>query len=94
MEQHCKSCGKLIRYLRHETTGNRAPIDVSVSPNGNIEILDDDTYRVLSGDAKAEALSKRPYGLYTNHFQTCVHADRHRPQRRQARPPRGHAQPI
>jgi len=66
-----------IVWAENDQTGKRAPLDITLSPKGNIRLLDDGRYRVLRGDERAEAIEQNPSGLYTNHFVTCPFADSH-----------------
>jgi len=66
----CKSCGARIYWLRHERTGNLAPIDVDVSFKGNIAVnLEAGTYTIHEG------------GSRRNHFATCEAAAKWRGKR-------------
>jgi hypothetical protein len=75
---NCRRCPAEIVWLRHATTGKRAPIDAQPDPNGNIEVdLEAGTYRIVSaaelGEARAIGLP-----LHLNHFATCPAAQEFR----------------
>jgi hypothetical protein len=68
----CRDCGAPVLWLKHVTSGNKAPIHPQPADNGNITInLELGTYAVHS----------RPGGLfhprYTSHMQTCPYAGRY-----------------
>lgn len=70
----CRSCSAPVYDLRHITTGKLAPIEVGLSPGGNVAIdLEAGTYRVLSG---LELAAARGAGseLRVNHFVSCPSA--------------------
>jgi hypothetical protein len=66
-------CGAHVYWLRHETTGRMAPVDVEPDPAGKGNIRIDPqagTYAVVAG----EALLLARYGgeaLRLNHWVTC-----------------------
>ena len=67
----CGSCGEPIYWLKHQRTGKAAPIEVKVTPAGNI--LTDvvrGTYCIANA---AEKLSY-PEWLHLNHFASCPQA--------------------
>jgi hypothetical protein len=60
----CRSCGRPIYWLRHETTGKHAPIDAERREGGNIAIdLEHGYYHVMPLVAGLPA--------YVNHFSVC-----------------------
>jgi hypothetical protein len=70
----CDACGAAIRSRQHITTGKRAPIDVEPVANGNIVLVGDTQYRVVTKTAPAQ-----PGELtYVSHFATCPDAQRFR----------------
>lgn len=71
MSDQCRSCEASVLWLEHKTTGKRAPIDRDPVPDGNIMVdLAGGTYRILTGDARQEAIDTG-YELHLNHFITC-----------------------
>lgn len=69
--QNCRSCGEPIYWLRHETTGKTAPVDLAQSAGGNLLInLDASTYR----NVPASEREAHKDWLHTNHFATCKDA--------------------
>ncbi len=69
----CRSCHAPILWLVNESTQKPAPIDAVPTPDGNILVNGNGTYRVL----KASERDDPPEGSYTrhtNHFQTCPDA--------------------
>ena len=74
----CRSCGEEVAWLRHQKTGNPAPIELAPAPDGlgNIRTnLDDGTYRVL-GKAELETIGPWRKVLSLNHFSRCPQAGR------------------
>jgi hypothetical protein len=70
----CRSCQAQVVWLRNTTTGKSAPIDQALVPDGNIVVdLEAGTYRVLTGDAREDAVD-RGDPLHFNHFITCPQA--------------------
>lgn len=67
--QQC-SCGVEIVMRAHTRTGNFAPIEFNSSPDGNIVILPDGTYAILT---KVEHVTYRG-PRHKSHFATCKHA--------------------
>lgn len=63
----CRGCGTRILWRRHETTGKLAPLDADPSRDGNIVIVDADTYRILP---KGHGSGGQPRHL--NHWATCT----------------------
>jgi hypothetical protein len=61
----CRSCGAEVILLRHELTGNWAPINATPDPAGNI-VID-----VKLGVYKIVPRQGRVGLLYTSHFATC-----------------------
>ena len=52
----CRSCGAEVWDLRHIRTGNTAPIEVRLSPGGNVTVdLEAGTYCLLSRGHLADA---------------------------------------
>lgn len=69
----CRACGEMVWDLRHEITGNRAPIEVKATTHGNIAVdLEAGRYRVVRG-VKPEGLE-----LHANHFMVCPEGARFR----------------
>ncbi len=59
-------------WLRHERTGNLAPIDVREGGNGNVLVLPNGRYCNLS---PLELLDpENAAKVHTNHFQVCPQA--------------------
>ncbi len=70
--QKCRSCGAPVIWLRHDRTGNLAPIDAEPGGNGNVLCLPNGHYVNLS---PLEMLDPDNQGqVHTNHFQTCPQA--------------------
>jgi hypothetical protein len=66
----CRSCGAEIYWLKHETTGRLAPIDMTPSPRGSCLVnLEQGAYRI--------AFERSSGTLYTSHFATCPQAGQH-----------------
>jgi hypothetical protein len=63
---NCRSFNAKVFWLKHEKTGKPAPIDVTPSNAGNIEI--DLAKRIYRNVGKGP-------GRHTNHFSTCPSAD-------------------
>lgn len=59
----CKGCGNRIVWRRHERTGKLAPIDAEATVDGNIVIVDGETYRIDKTAAGPR---------FTNHWATCT----------------------
>ena len=72
MTHHCK-CGAELIFRRHHETGRSAPIEPVPSVRGNIRILPDGRYEVLTGDRLREATGP----LYLNHYVTCAERRSH-----------------
>lgn len=66
MPDQCE-CGAQIIFRHHVKTGKPAPIESVPSPHGNIRILPQGQYEVLSGEPLAQATEP----LYINHYATC-----------------------
>lgn len=76
---HCTSCDARLIKLKHERTGNHAPIEADPSPNGNCVVdVDKGTYRIASKDERqAHARYVEQGGaafLRLNHFASCPNA--------------------
>lgn len=65
----CKRCGARIEWRRNDRTGKPAPIDAEPSPNGNILLVGEGTYRVLGKERDLFTDPGEP--LHLNHFATC-----------------------
>lgn len=63
----CRHCPARIIWRRHERTGNLAPIDADATSDGNIILVDADTYRIATA---ADGLDGRP--RFKNHWATCT----------------------
>lgn len=51
VQRACTSCGESVLYLRNDSTGNTAPIDLEPVADGNIVVdLEEGTYHVLRKD--------------------------------------------
>jgi hypothetical protein len=78
---YCAACGASILKLRNNKTNKVAPIDLSSTDSGNIEIdATAGTYRVIP---RAELEQRRLEGetvFYTSHFATCPEASSFRKQ--------------
>lgn len=69
----CRSCGAPVLWRAHAKTNRLAPIDARPNPQGNVYLLPDERYEVLTAaQRKAGWVPRTP--LHTNHFQTCPHA--------------------
>ncbi|MDP9350374.1 MAG: hypothetical protein M3P51_02360 [Chloroflexota bacterium] len=67
--QKCRSCGAPVIWLRHDRTGNLAPIDAEPGGNGNCLPIPSGHYVNLT---PLEMLDPDNQGkVHTNHFQTC-----------------------
>lgn len=65
--EKCRSCGAPIVWVKHQTTGRAAPINVDPDPEGNIVITDD-----MFGNPTYIIVTKSEPGTrYTSHFATC-----------------------
>lgn len=64
----CDTCKRPIIWRTHERTGKPAPIDAAPDPAGNIVLLDNRKYRVVS------PAMPEPGEKHTNHYQTCIDA--------------------
>jgi hypothetical protein len=76
-QEYCRSCSAPIYWLRNDTTGRPAPIDVRPVQDGPVIITADGGqlhYHVLS---KAEKDAGVSVTRYANHFQTCPNAKQH-----------------
>jgi hypothetical protein len=68
----CRSCGAQVYDLRNVGTGNLAPVDVAVVPDGTIRIdLEAGTYRIVGRDFRAGMESA---DRHKSHFATCPQA--------------------
>lgn len=68
----CHDCGRPVLWLKHVTTGNKAPIDPNPSVQGNVTInLELGTYAVHGRPGLV------PGPKYTSHMQTCPYAGRY-----------------
>jgi len=65
----CSSCDRPIMWKRHKTSGKWAPIDLQPVPSGNLLLVPDDPDFYRHAQPWDE-----PGDRYTNHFQTCPHA--------------------
>lgn len=74
--QQCRSCGRGILWLKHERTGNKAPIERIAVSDGNIAIDEErGTYRIVNTVTERDELVGR---LYVNHFARCPQSLEHR----------------
>ncbi len=65
----CSRCGAPIVWRKHDRTGNPAPIDTMPQLGGNVDVIDDHTYRLIPrADVGPERMG------YVNHFATCPNA--------------------
>ena len=71
----CRSCNAEIRWF-NTASGKKIPINVGVSPFGNIRVCDGVAI-VLSKLLLAEAYD-RAEELYVSHYATCPNASEHR----------------
>ncbi len=72
----CKSCGRSILWLKHERTGNSAPIVQIASADGNIAIDEEKgTWRIVTTLTERDQLIGR---LRKSHFSTCPNAAEHK----------------
>ena len=69
-QKRCASCNTPIYKLRHERTGNPAPIDVEPGAAGNVAIdLEAGTWRIVPAAQRSE------YELLSfNHYAHCPQA--------------------
>lgn len=74
MADQCRSCHAPILWLANTTTGKFAPIDRDPDPDGNIVVLNQGQYQVLSPTGRLDARAEG-FVLYKNHFVTCAQAD-------------------
>ncbi len=75
----CKSCGARIAWVKHERTGNTAPIDSTPVPDGPITLnIGTDGHEIISYHVLSKAERAAPptpeVPRYTNHFQSCPQA--------------------
>jgi hypothetical protein len=94
----CDGCKQRVRWLVNDHTGKRAPIHAVQRDDGNIVLLDADTYHVLT-KADRKAITERPLfddrtyldnPRYVTHFAVCPRADKYRrrdPKSRQSQAP-------
>jgi hypothetical protein len=66
MSEYCE-CGAPFIYRTHVRTGKSAPIEPVPSPRGNIRLLPEGRYEVLSPAARAQTTEP----LYLNHYACC-----------------------
>lgn len=74
----CRSCEAPIFWLKNDSTGKPAPIDVDPNPEGPVIITVEEkalTYHVLTD---AELAAGVDVDRYTNHFQRCPFAAKHK----------------
>lgn len=75
-EARCKSCGRVMYFLRQEGKGDKSPtmpVDAMPASDGNLSIdLEAGTYRVVG----------KGNGDYVSHFLTCPRSREHRKERR------------
>jgi hypothetical protein len=75
MSDVCRSCQAPVWQLRHERTGNFAPIEQATDPTGNVLVdLEAGTYTVVGQVADRVAALDRGLQLHRNHFARCPHA--------------------
>lgn len=72
---HCESCHAPVFWLKNDTTGKTAPIDVTPSENGNCKVYSQTHYKVLAGEGLTNARSIKT-ALNTSHFFTCPNANK------------------
>ncbi len=70
-QQTCRSCGAPVLWRKHQRTGKPAPIDAEPNPDGNVVLLGEERYYVLSPKERETWTSRVEGSLHTNHFQTC-----------------------
>ena len=78
----CRSCDAAIYWLKNDSTGRPAPIDVRPSSDGPVIITVEGgalAYHVLT---KAEKDAGVEVERYSNHFQTCPNAAKHKKENR------------
>lgn len=68
----CRECHTETVYLKHKTTGKKAPIEVEPNENGNI-LVKDGQYRIATKEEIAKA-KEIGHPLYLNHFASCKFA--------------------
>lgn len=66
MASVCKGCLAPILWRRHETTGKMAPIDAAPAEDGNVIVVDEETYRI------AGPLDAFTGPRHKNHWATCM----------------------
>lgn len=74
----CSSCGQFIYWLKNDTTGRPAPIDVRPDSTGPVIITVESTqlrYHVLT---KAELAAGVDAERFQNHFMSCPNAAKHK----------------
>ena len=74
-KKNCRSCDAPIFWLFNNLTGGLAPIDAVPDENGNIVILGDTHYAIVSGELW-DPLYDGP--RHKNHFATCPNQAKHR----------------
>lgn len=80
----CEACGVQFVRLKHERTGNFAPIEFEPAENGNVIPLNSDGRATVAESAisyrikrKAEQWNVKTDGpLFLNHFASCPSAAR------------------
>jgi hypothetical protein len=70
----CRDCGRSVLWLKHERTGNLAPINDTPSPDGNVLINEEaGTWRVVATHTEQAEYVGR---LHKHHRATCSKARR------------------
>lgn len=70
----CRYCDAEIFWRTNNVTRRAAPIDAYPDLNGNIEVVDDQWYRIVPKGS----LFEQEQVLYLNHFVTCKNPPKRR----------------
>lgn len=65
-------CGTEFVFRKHETNPTLAPIETEPAENGNVAVLPDGRYRIVTKASPYEGVR------YRSHFATCKYASGYR----------------
>lgn len=70
----CRACYAEVLWLANERTGKKNPIDAKPNPQGNIERVGENQYRILTKKQleMGQGLFGEPVERYMSHFATCT----------------------
>jgi hypothetical protein len=69
---HTCRCGTEFVYRKHETNPTLAPIETEPSENGNVAVLDNGRYRIVTKASPYDGVR------YRSHFASCPYSARFR----------------